>query len=240
MNKIYIIVLAAMSTVLLSCKKEEAKHEVKNHGALMNLMGGRLEAVVDLDTIPTTNLYALGAQEKLKGELQIWDGKAYHSRSISANEVELFDDPVKASLLVYAQVEQWNSPIKLSGFKTSADLESQIKSAAVELGINVNKPFPFLIQGTVDLLDWHVINWPEGDLKHTHKKHQESGSNGRMTEKSVKIIGFYSEKHKAVFTHHTTFLHMHVITDEIAGHVDQLQGTQLTLSLPKWSLQNTQ
>ena len=80
------------------------------------------------------------------------------------------------------------------------------------------------------------INWKDGDTIHNHKKHKESGLNGTLANRRVQIIGFYSTKHKAVFTHHTTNMHMHFKTDDnaIAGHIDDLSFNQtVTLKLPK-------
>jgi hypothetical protein len=47
---------------------------------------------------------------------------------------------------------------------------------------------------------------------------------------NVRVLGFYSPKHHAVFTHHDT----HVISDTpmVTGHVDHLdisEGSQLSL-----------
>lgn len=115
-------------------------------------------------------------------------------------------------------------------------LEGFIRISAVEKGFYLGKPFPFLIEGEISSLDWHVIDWPEGDMVHTHKKHKISGLNGTIKEKEVEIIGFFSLHHKGVFTHHTTNMHMHFRTEdsELVGHLDDLQlGREMTLKLPR-------
>jgi len=40
----------------------------------------------------------------------------------------------------------------------------------------------------------------------------------------MKILGFYSKHHKAIFTHHTTNVHMHFLTNDkkISGHIDEI------------------
>jgi alpha-acetolactate decarboxylase len=241
-NSPFIYLLVA--TFLISCKNNpNVKRSVHHNGALMNLMSGNLEATVSLDSLQTLpHLYALGALENLKGEIQIFDAASYVSKKDVFNKVKIeptFDH--KAALLVYAQVPEWSDAIPLNEFTIDSQLEKQIKTAALANGINVEKPFPFLIKGKPSLLSWHVINWKDGDKVHTHKKHQESGPRGTFENEEVEIIGFYSEKHKAVFTHHSTFLHMHFKTDfkdGIAGHVDAVFGenvfeNQLELYLPE-------
>jgi len=107
---------------------------------------------------------------------------------------------------------------------------------AKEKGISVEKPFPFLLTGRTQSLSWHIINWDVNDKEHTHKKHRLSGLNGIINDTAVEILGFYSDKHKGVFTHHTTNMHLHFKTqnNELAGHVDDLvPGEKMILKLPK-------
>lgn len=243
MKNFKIVALLVTAISCCNCNNESTLDtSVKNKGALMQLMSGNLKATASLDSLQTLpHLYALGALENLKGEIQIFDGTSYVSKKKVFNKVQIqptFDH--KASLLVYAQVPEWNDAILLDKFTVNSQLEKQIKNAALANGIDVEQPFPFLIKGKPSLLSWHVIDWKDGDTVHTHKKHQESGPHGTFENEEVEIIGFYSEKHKAVFTHHTTFLHMHFKTDYegIAGHVDALFGenvfgNQLELYLPK-------
>jgi acetolactate decarboxylase len=49
------------------------------------------------------------------------------------------------------------------------------------------------------------------------------------------MLGFYSNAHHAIFTHHMTNMHIHVKTtdNKIAGHVDDLTlGKGMILKLP--------
>ncbi len=230
--------------LLFSCTSNtDQEVQVKHYGALRNLMSGNLKATASLDSLKQKpKLYALGALENLKGEIQIFDGVSFVSRKDVFNKVKIESDyNHNAALLVYAEVPEWSDAISLNSFTSNSQLETQIKEAAVKNGIDTEQPFPFLIKGKPSLLKWHVIDWKDGDMIHTHKKHQESGPHGAFENEEVEIIGFYSEKHKAIFTHHTTFLHMHFKTnfkDRIAGHVDAVLGenvfgNQLELYLPK-------
>ncbi len=227
--------MTLLSFTIISCV-DSPKVQVDYSGALKTIMSGNLEATISLDTLSSKkHLYALGAVENLKGEIQIFDSQPYNS-IVTNNSIGIKDSyTIKAALFVYAEVEKWDE-FTIDDITTKEDLEKRIFETAKSSGINVNEPFPFLLEGKVATLDWHVIDWKEGDTVHNHKKHKESGLNGSLKQVDVEIIGFYSTKHTAVFTHHSTNMHMHFRTDDnaIAGHVDELTlGEQLNLKLPK-------
>ena len=235
-TKFYLSTLLVIS--LISCqsnKNDLITLEVSNAGALRTIMSGDVSSVISLDSLKTKeHLFALGAIENLKGEIQIFDGSP--SNSVVLNDSLKIADTynVNASLLVYSEVKEWNT-CKIDDNKTKSQLETKIFELAKANDIDTEEPFPFLIEGTVASLDWHVINWKDGDTEHNHKKHKESGLNGTLKNREVVIIGFYSTKHKAVFTHHTTNMHMHfkTIDNTLAGHVDDVNINQVKIKLPK-------
>jgi len=239
MNRSIYIIATILVLLVSSCQNAEKKvkgFEVKHSGALKTIMSGNIQSVINLDSLSNKNhFYALGAMENLKGEIQIFNSKPSNSFVVDSS-MQINDSyNLKAALLVYAEVEEWDAT-EISNMTTKSDLEKTIFETAKSKGINIGKPFPFLLEGTVASIDWHVINWKEGDTIHNHIKHQQSGLNGGLKNRSVKIIGFYSTKHKAVFTHHTTNMHLHFKTDDgaIAGHIDDLQlENEVTLKLPK-------
>ena len=232
-------ILAVVSAILLviSCKPNTKKTEVNYAGALRSMMSGNLEATASLDSLSKKpHLYALGAFENLKGEIQIFDSKAFNSTLQSGSLVFDTTFDKKAALIVYAEVADWLSVDIPDDIDSSAKLEKFIEEQASKKGVDTKKPLPFLIEGKAQSLSWHVINWKDGDAVHTHQKHKESGLNGVEKNKEVEIIGFFSKSHKAVFTHHTTFLHMHFKNqdEQLAGHVDDLKlGSNMILKLPK-------
>lgn len=85
MKNLRIILLLAIVISCCSCDNETViDTSVKNKGALMQLMSGNLEATASLDSLQTLpHLYALGALENLKGEIQIFDGVSYVSKKRS-------------------------------------------------------------------------------------------------------------------------------------------------------------
>lgn len=224
--------------LVLSCQSNKDKTlntKVKYSGALRTIMSGNIASNISLDSLSQKErLYALGAMENLKGEIQIFNSKP--SNSFVVNNTINIDNAydIKASLLVYAQVKKWNT-FQVNSNLNKSELEAKIFELAKTHDINIEQPFPFLIEGTVSSLDWHVINWKDGDTVHNHKKHKESGLNGTLANSGVEILGFYSTKHKAIFTHHTTNMHMHFKTTDnaFAGHVDDVKIKEVIIKLPK-------
>ena len=216
---------------------EPVQFEVKYFGALKNMMHkGDISAQADLQDFKNTeHLYAIGALENLKGEIQIIDGISYNTM-VSDSSIS-FDKTFnqKATLLVYATVDRWNTFEIPENIITYEQLEKHVASVAKDNGVDISEPFPFLIEGTAKSFDWHVINWKDGDTEHSHEKHVNSGLHGTIENREIELLGFYSDSHHAIFTHHTTNMHIHVKTgdNEIAGHVDGLTlGKGMILKLP--------
>lgn len=226
--------LVSMS-LLLSCNTNP-KVEVQHSGALMNIMAGKIDATMPLNNLKELeHVYALGAIKHLKGEIQIFDGVAVNSSVVDSVVKITKDYSQSATLLVYAQVASWSEfqiPSEVSNMK---QLEAFISKTALEEGFDRELPFPFLIEGSVDSLDWHIIDWDTEDTIHTHEKHQMSGLKGIVDNSPVTLIGFYSESHVGIFTHHDSNIHMHFKNKNatLAGHVDALNlGSNMTLKLP--------
>ena len=241
--KFIIILLVAISITSCGTDDKELDNEfisnfkVEYKGALKNMMHkGDVTAKANLSDLKgVEHLYALGALENLKGEIQIFDSNPFNTMVIDSTLT--FDNTFekKAALVVYASVSKWKSINIPDNVVTYEQLESYIEQTAKENQINIDEPFPFLLEGTPTSFDWHVINWKDGDMEHSHEKHISSGLHGTIQNRQVEMLGFYSNSHHAIFTHHTTNMHIHVKTDDnkIAGHVDGLRlGKGMILKLP--------
>ena len=231
------LIIVGFLTCLISSLVFSQVPFVEYHGALKNMMHkGDISAKVDLTVLQKKDhIYALGALENLKGEIQIFNGKPYNT--LVQDKTLAFDQSYtkKATLLVYASVREWNTIVIPNDIYTYEQLEVFIKQEAVKNQIDANSPFPFLIEGKTKSFDWHVIDWREGDTEHSHEKHINSGLHGTIRNRHVKMLGFYSNAHHAIFTHHMTNMHIHVKTtdNKIAGHVDDLTlGKSMILKLP--------
>lgn len=236
MNK---LVIPFLLLTCLSCNnsKNEKSYKVEYHGTLKNIMHkGDLTSKANLiDFENSKNLFALGAIQDLKGEIQIFNGKPYNTYVKNGTLKKDTTFSKNATLLVYSVVENWQSFKIPTNVNSKPELEIFIEDTASKNKIDTNEAFPFLIEGSPKLLEWHVIDWKDGDLVHTHEKHIRSGLYGTIKNEQVKMLGFYSNSHHAIFTHHTTNMHIHMKKNdgEIAGHVDNVVlGNEMILKLP--------
>ena len=232
------LVAAAITLILSSCTKEnQPEITVEIHGALKNIMHkGDLSAKIELKELSSQeHIYALGALTNLKGEVLILDSKPFIS-SVKYRSLEMdttFNQ--SASLLVSSSVASWSALRIPDHVKSTEELEKYVEEQAAQLGIDVEKPFPFRIKGISEFVDWHVIDWLDGDTVHSHKKHVNSGLHGTKYKEELEVLGFYSKHHHRIFTHHTTNMHMHFLSANgyLAGHADDLRlGKGMVLYLP--------
>jgi len=201
--------------------------EVRSFGMLREIIRqGRIEGRARIkDAADGTHAYALGALAGLHGEFVMLDGRAHLSRPDGRggthNSVsEAGEDSV--ALMVAARVPSWrtvpvDAPISLDA------LEDTLAARATALGLQKGGPFPFLVQGGLHDLRWHVVDGsriPPGPSDHqTHMKAAVRGARDTVT---ATLLGFYSDHHVGVLLHHDRDVHVHVLLppDGIAAHVD--------------------
>ena len=209
------------------------------YGALHEIMhGGRTERRVDLaPMIGQKGLYGLGALEGLGGETVVWDGELWLSMPDGKGQaVAAQHDTTTAGacLLVTSSVKAWTEKTIEKSIPFSG-LDTFIEREARALGLNVTEAFPFRIEGPVSRLDWHVIDGNKIPAQaHGHEAHMQTAVKGGLSNVPVRILGFYSPKHHAIFTHHDTNTHAHVISKSplAVGHIDHVdiaQGFRLFL-----------
>ena len=235
------ILILSLIIIMTSCSvSNDIEVKVHHYGALKNMMHkGDLSSKVTLDELKDINhLYALGAVENLKGEVLVLDGipSISYVKGNDSLKTMMIDSSFEknACLLVIASVEEWKSINIPNTVVTYDDFEIFVEEIAAENGVNTVEPFPFMIEGVAKSFDWHVIDWPEGDTEHSHDKHIHSGLYGTHENQAVAMLGFYSNKHHAIFTHHTTNMHVHVKSDRATGHADGfVLGENMMLKLPK-------
>ncbi len=238
------VLLGLLVITHLGCNTSEKKTEIKNVdksivqvvGAMKNVMWkGELVGTINLDTINDKNgLYGLGPVEYLVGELLVVDGKSYVSTVTSDSIMDVKETyKVKAPFFVYANKTDWNVEYLPSDIRTLKDLERFMDQKAYGL----KKPFVFKLKGQVESAKIHVQNLPRGVKVSSPNEAHQGQVSYVLKNIEVDIIGFFSTKHKGVFTHHDSNVHMHLITSDRKkmGHLDELLlGTEkIKIYLPK-------
>lgn len=227
-----IIILLSSNCILAQSKDSE----VKIIGNMKDVMwNGKLIGNINLDTIKNkNNLFGIGPLENLKGEIIVIDGKSYTSTIANDTIIEVNENfKIKAPFFAYTNNNQWDE-IKVPDTIQSI---SQFENYLINISKNIKNPFMFKINGMIDEAKIHVVNLPDGNIVSSPDEAHKGQLNKILINKDVEIIGFFSTKHKTIFTHHNTYLHMHLITIDrkIMGHLDEmtLNKGKVSLYIPK-------
>ena len=201
-------------------------------GAMMNVMHkGELFGTINLDTISNkSHLYGLGPIEYLKGEILIVDGHSYISKVKGDNEMAVSENfNIKAPFFVYENVEKWKESSLPDSVQTITQLETYLNQTTKDF----SRPFAFKVFANVDDANIHIVNLPEGVKVHSPEYANQNQKTFNLKNKTVELIGFFSTEHAGIFTHHDTFVHIHLLTDDKKqmGHVDEFKLTKGTTKL---------
>lgn len=210
-------------------------YTVKWVGAQRNVLEGDISGHIALTSLSgLQNLYAVGPAERLQGEVSIFDSVASIAKIIGgALNVETGFN-INACFLVYAQVSAWRAVIIPRAIADEATLETDIVKFAVELGIDVSRPFPFLLSATPKHVTFHVLDKRDG-LPHNPELHEKAKVRFTLEREPVEVIGFYSNRHRAIFTPGDANVHMHVKSADghMSGHLEEIQlEPGATLAVP--------
>ena len=226
--------LVTLPCLLLSCGNSPHRDDshwngvVEVHGALRAIFHeGETGATVTLDAVlPNPQLYAVGALADLAGEITVVGGEAYLSYpdGDAARTETTTRTTTGAALLVAAAVPAWRTvstrhPIRFEEF------DKEIAALATAAGMDLDTRFPFLIEGEVEDLQWHVIDGARLAAGGTsHEDHRATAANAELARASATLVGFYSRSDQGVFTHMGSNTHIHCVLGAplASGHVDHV------------------
>ncbi len=221
----YSILKGLMLFLLLSScsKKVNQVNDINIVGEMKNVMWkGQLYGTINLDTIANKeHLYGFGPVEYLAGELLIMDGKSYQSTVVNDSVMKVEENfKVKAPFFAYANIDKWKEEKLPDSIQTMKQLEDYLTISTKK----IKQPFMFKLKGVVDSASIHIVNLPKGSKVTSPEQAHKGQINYTIKNEQSEVIGFFSTEHKAIFTHHDTFLHMHLITQDKSkmGHIDAL------------------
>jgi len=242
---VIVMIVASAYAAIVGSKKEGLVEYV---GAQQDIfVSGKATSVVSLEDLAGhTGLYAMGPVDGLDGEITIFDSKPYITQVRGADYT--LDTTLKhgAFFLVWSEQTKWRDVPVPGTVKGYVDLQQFVKREAQAAGIDVAKPFPFLLTGTPVEITWH-INVDRTEGKPITKELFAKSKEPFITKgEPVDIIGFYSENHAGVFlTQYTSVIkegsamknaiHLHHVSraGKASGHIDDIAlGENMVLRLP--------
>jgi hypothetical protein len=217
--------------------------DVAVYGALRPMMHeGQTGTVVDMHRLlPDRALYAVGALGELAGEVTVVGGQAYLSYpdGPDATRTEISTDlDAGAALLVASRVSAWQD-VTITETIAFEDIDARVAQLATAAGLDTSRRIPFLVEGELHDLRWHVIDGsrlPAGPS--SHAAHQAAGVRSERATTQATLIGFHSESDQGVFTHMGSTTHVHCVLEAplASGHVDHVtipSGATIRFLVPR-------
>ncbi|MCF1715057.1 acetolactate decarboxylase [Flavihumibacter sp. RY-1] len=229
------LLILLIQASFVSSLAQDPLSRVKLVGQMKDVMWkGELKGKISLDTIADKqHLYGIGPVEYLSGEILIIDGKSYKSTVISQTAMRVEETfNLKAPFFGYAHIPAWQEIMLPPSIQTIEALEVYLDQQTKQ----APRPFLFKLSGIAEEAIIHIVNLPQGATVRSPQDAHQGNVNYMISDQSVDIVGFFSTEHKTIFTHHDTFLHLHLITSDRQkmGHLDQvrLKSGSVKLYLP--------
>lgn len=203
-------------------------------GAQRDVLAGDVSGQIDLGTLADLpHLYALGPREDLQGEVTVFDGLPSVARVVDGRIEVDRSFGHRACFLVFATVAAWDEAVLAEPVRGGSALEDAVVKAVI--GSGAGEPFAFRITGQAERAAFHVLHKRDG-LPHTPALHERAKVHFTIEREAVEIIGFFSSRHRGIFTPRDANLHMHVRTvdDRVSGHVEDVElAAGASLWLPR-------
>lgn len=208
-----------------------AQAQVRYTGAMREVMKqGKLQGQVRMDSLALPGLYGIGPEAFLKGELLLWDGVPYTARVSEGKAMQVkVNQEAEAPFFVFAEVKQWQALELPDSVKNLPQLEAFLNRHFA----SSEQPFVFKLSGRAKVARTHLVNLPEGSKVSSPEEAHQGLVHHRLKNAEVDVLGFFSRKHQAVFTHHDSFMHLHLISTNrrFMGHLEEMQWKAGSLKL---------
>ena len=204
-------------------------------GSQKDFIAGNVRESVPLKRLAgLENLYAVGPLENARGEISIFNSVPLISQVRDRGLTIVTGLSYRAGFLAFAIVENWCKLAILQPADSEQRFAEQLLPLALSNGIDINRPFPFLLHAQVERATLHVL-CNQSDEKYNAELHEKAKVRFVIQQDSVEIIGFYSKNHHGIFTPRDSDFHMHVRTadNRLAGHVESIRWDQsVSLCVP--------
>jgi hypothetical protein len=200
--------------------------KLSQHGEMRQVLGeGRHEGRVRLgDVTARPHCYGVGALAGLAGEVTIVDGQIVITRVDQAGQPAVGSSGLqdsKAAMLVAAYVPRWTEQRIAKDIPADA-FERFLRNTAHEAGLDVSKPFPFVIQGKLIELDMHVINGAcpmRAERLGLKIPPAQQPFRRSLAHTTGRLVGIYAAGAEHRLTHHGTETHTHALLKNDSGRM---------------------
>ena len=217
-----ILLVLSLALLFVSCDNFRNSSSIEVVGQMRDVMWkGDLAGKISTDSLNNIHAYGLGPIENLEGEVLLFEGQTFISKVIDsvAHQVTQVNS-IKAPFFVYSYESDLNNfsvaPSELSLNSTEELIDS--------LYFDYHQPLLIRIDGVFKDIMVHSVNLPEGSSVSSPDEAHKGLTQYSYKNISGSIVGFFSRKHKAIFTHHDSYFHAHFISDDrsVMGHVDSV------------------
>jgi hypothetical protein len=179
---------------------------------------------------------AVGAVADLRGEITMIDGRFVVSYGAGCGDCPP-PHRERATLLASGRVAEWAEPVALPGDLSGKALEAFIVGQARAAGLDLHKPFPLRLKGTLTDAVMHVLAAPNpGFTGHGSAHPMARQDEIKAAAIAGEVVGFYAPPSLAgVITHPGDAFHLHWVdeTRSRTAHIDSFgMAKGALLSLP--------
>ena len=209
-------------------------------GAQRDVLAGDIGGRVELETLSSVpHLYGLGPLEGLRGEVSIFGGAPSIARIERDTVVTAASWSARACFLVWAQVPAWSERARDSAPAGLDGIEREAVALAREMGLDPDRPLPFRVRGSAVQATFHVLDKRDG-LPHNPERHEQAKVRRALERAEVELVGFYSRRHRGIFTPGESNVHVHLQTEDgrISGHLETIRlapGARVEVPAAGWS-----
>lgn len=208
--------------LLVSCNPTTNSSSIKVVGQMSDVMWkGELKGNIATDSLEGAKTYGLGPLAFLKGEIVLFEGQTFVSKVIDSSSHNVSNVPsARAPFFVYST----DSNLKVVAIKQSKYSLKELEQHIDSIYKNYDQPLLLRIDGVFDELQLHTVNLPQDTQVSSPEQAHQGLTTYNFNSIKGSLIAFFSRHHKAVFTHHDSFLHAHFISQDrqVLGHIDKL------------------
>jgi hypothetical protein len=233
------IVLLVSITSSANAQDDVMPFHVRQYGSFKKILQtNMLEGVVELErALAAPHTYAIGEIKNAEGEITVYNGELWLNYGEDGIDTSINQIPAgeQAMQLVSAQVEKWQE-MTIPKNMTENELRDFVLERANKSGLNTKMMFPFLVEGEINDLVWHVLDG--ADFVKTRQGKQLFFKKLVEYKDHVPaiLIGFGSAEIQdaAVFPGELWQVHIIFKNEKTAGHADAfsvLKGSKLRLPI---------